>query len=244
MGRVRDPIRIDIIVEAATWAFTTLGFARAKIHQVADRARVGPGTVYLYAEDKEALFELALLRALESPVVANPTLPYRKTPPASFGRLIEDCIHEVAHFPQLWVASQRREHEGSATEYYGVLLELCRWLRRYHSVVLLAERNRIDWPQLSTSLERVVWADLQRRLTGYLSARMRTGHLVSIADPAMVARFTIDSLVASLVTGPIMSPAGARPRDDESLARLVAAPLIGSGDRVPLPPHPGQDASV
>lgn len=244
MGRTRDPVRIDVIVEAATWAFTTMGFDRAKIHQVADRAKVGPGTVYLYAEDKDALFELALLRALESPIVANPALPYQKTAPAALGRLIEDCLHEIAHFPQLWVAAQRREHEGSAQEYYGVLLELCRWLRRYQSVILLADRNRLGWPQVAASLERVVWGDLQRRLTGYLSARMRTGHLTPVADPAMVARFTIDALVASLVTGPLMSPAGVRPRDDESLARLVAAGVIGSGDRLPLPPHPGQDSRV
>jgi AcrR family transcriptional regulator len=56
--RKRPPGRLDTIVSAATAAFINPGFARAKIHQIADGAKVGPGTVYLYVKDKEALFEL------------------------------------------------------------------------------------------------------------------------------------------------------------------------------------------
>lgn len=236
MPRARDPAKIEAIVEAGTWAFTQFGYQRAKIHQVADRAKVGPGTVYLYVKDKDALFELCLLRALESPVVAHPELPYQKGPLSSQTRLIEDCLHEITHFPQLWVASQRRDDEGAAQEYFGILLEISRWLHRYRMAVLLAERNRLDWPILGASFDRVVWADLHRRLTGYLTGRMRTGSLIAVADPGLVARFTIDALVAALVVGPLTFPGSGRPRDDEALARLAAAGVIGAG--------PARSASV
>ena len=225
MARIKDPSKVDAIVEAGTWAFTTMGFQRARIHQIADRARVGPGTVYLYAGDKEALFELCVLRALESPVVAHPTLPYRRTPAASLTRLLEDCLHEVAHFPQLWVASQRRDDEGAPREYLGIVLELARWLGRYRPAILLAERNRLDRPVLGASFDRVVWTDLDRRLTGYLIARARTGSLVLPADPAAVARFTVDALVSTLVAGPRGDPP--LRVDEEVAARLAAAPVYG-----------------
>ena len=78
------------------------------MHQIAERAGIGPGTLYLYVREKEALFELALLRSLESPVVAHPALPYDKTSERGLRQLVEDCLREISHFPQLWLAAQRR----------------------------------------------------------------------------------------------------------------------------------------
>lgn len=45
------------IVDAAFHVFTESGFAAAKIEDVAARAKVSKGTVYVYFETKEALFE-------------------------------------------------------------------------------------------------------------------------------------------------------------------------------------------
>ncbi len=236
MARGRDPTRIDDIAAAATEAFIEFGYFRAKVHQIADRAKVGPGTVYLYAQDKESLFELALLRALESPLAANPILPYRRTHPRSRRQLIEDCLREVAQFPQLWVAGQRRNITESIQEYHGILLELCAWMRRYRSLILLTERNRVDWPDLAELFHQVIWSDLHHRLTAYLATRMRTGHLTAVGDPAAVARHTLDALVATLVLGPLAPKIGTQ--EDELIVRLVsAAVVVGSGDASGLPTH-------
>ncbi len=239
MARGRDPNRIDDIALAAAEAFIEFGYFRAKIHQIADRAKVGPGTVYLYAQDKESLFELVLLRALESPLAANPILPYRKTHPRSRRQLIDDCLKEVAQFPQLWVASQRRNITESVQEFTGILLELSAWIRRYRSLILLTERNRVDWPDLAELFQKVIWSDLHHRLTAYLATRMRTGHLAPIGDPAAVARYALDSLVATLVLGPL-GPATAGVPEDELIVRLVSAALvpspIGALDQLPNQP--------
>lgn len=223
--RTRPPNRLDQIVSGATRAFIDLGYHRAKIHHIADQAGVGPGTVYLYAEDKEALFELAVLRSLESPIVAHPILPYRKTAAPGQRQLLTDCLHEVAQFPQLWVAAQRREPREAEAEYSGILLELVRWIRRYRNAILLSDRNRVDWPPLAQLFDRVVWNDLHQRLTSYLDSRMR-GHLLApIGDPAAVARFALDGLVAALATGPV-GLEGAMLDTDDLLVRLAAAPVV------------------
>lgn len=244
MPRSRDPARLDQIVAAATQAFTTSGFDRAKISQIAERARIGPGTVYLYVEDKESLFELALLRALESPLAANPALPYRKSPAGARARLIEDCLHEVAHFPQLWVANQRRNVTESVAEFDGILLEMAQWLRRYRSAVALAERNRTDRPELGARFDKVVWGDLHQRLTTYIATRVRTGHLQPAGPPAGLARFTIDALIAATVSGPVAGPGAettASVVGDDVLVQWVGAALRGSRNGLPLPAHPGQN---
>ncbi len=58
-----------VILAAALDEFSQKGFAAARLDDVARRAKVAKGTIYLYFKDKEALFQ-ELLRAQISPVIA------------------------------------------------------------------------------------------------------------------------------------------------------------------------------
>lgn len=49
--------RRSAIIEAALEAFTQQGFTATKLDDVADRAGIGKGTIYLYFDSKENLFE-------------------------------------------------------------------------------------------------------------------------------------------------------------------------------------------
>ncbi len=60
--------RRDAILAAALDEFSARGFAAARLDDVARRANVAKGTIYLYFADKEALFQ-ELIRAELSPVV-------------------------------------------------------------------------------------------------------------------------------------------------------------------------------
>lgn len=53
----RKEARRREILEAAFQAFTAQGFTATRLDEVAERAGVGKGTLYLYFESKEALFE-------------------------------------------------------------------------------------------------------------------------------------------------------------------------------------------
>lgn len=229
MPRKKSATRLDAIVAAAAAAFAESGFAKANVQAIANSASVSAGSVYQYTEDKEALFELVALRALESPRVAVPTLPYRKASAANRQRLIDDCIVQIANFPQLWLGAQRREHDGSIAEFSGILLEIATWMTRYRAAIVLAERNRADWPELADGFDRIVWFDLTRRLVAYAGPRMRSGALAAVAEPALLARFMLDALLASLVLRPVGVPVPARPGDLEVLVRLAGAGLVRSG---------------
>jgi len=58
----------ELILAAALEEFSQSGFAAARLDDVARRADVAKGTIYLYFKDKEALFQ-ELLRAEISPVI-------------------------------------------------------------------------------------------------------------------------------------------------------------------------------
>jgi AcrR family transcriptional regulator len=62
--------RRDAILAAALDEFAAQGFAAARLDDVAKRAGVAKGTIYLYFADKETLFQ-ELIRAQLSPVVGG-----------------------------------------------------------------------------------------------------------------------------------------------------------------------------
>jgi AcrR family transcriptional regulator len=68
--RRRKSARPEEILAAALDVFTDRGFAATKLEDVARRAGVTKGTIYLYYENKEALFK-ALVRQTIVPVIAQ-----------------------------------------------------------------------------------------------------------------------------------------------------------------------------
>jgi AcrR family transcriptional regulator len=62
--------RRDAILAAALDEFSAQGFAAARLEDVAKRAGVAKGTIYLYFRDKEALFQ-ELVRSMLTPVVGS-----------------------------------------------------------------------------------------------------------------------------------------------------------------------------
>lgn len=66
----RDPKaeRVSAILAAALEEFYAQGFATARLDAIAERAGIGKGTIYLYFDSKEALFEAAV-RSVILPVL-------------------------------------------------------------------------------------------------------------------------------------------------------------------------------
>jgi AcrR family transcriptional regulator len=62
--------RREAILAAALDEFSARGFANARLDDVARRAGVAKGTIYLYFRDKEALFQ-ELVRSVISPLIAR-----------------------------------------------------------------------------------------------------------------------------------------------------------------------------
>src|SRR5437764_14620515 len=65
---LRQTERREAILAAALEEFSARGFAATRLDDVAERAGVAKGTIYLYFRDKESLFQ-ELVRAMLSPIV-------------------------------------------------------------------------------------------------------------------------------------------------------------------------------
>jgi AcrR family transcriptional regulator len=68
--KARSMAKRDAILAAALDEFSARGFAAARLEDVARRAGVAKGTIYLYFRDKESLFQ-ELIRAMLTPLVGT-----------------------------------------------------------------------------------------------------------------------------------------------------------------------------
>ena len=87
----KKEVRPQEILAAALAVFVEQGFSATKVAEVARRAGVQPGTIYVYFENKEALFK-AVIHAAMSPVLSysNEFLDnYTGTP--------EKLLYELTH---------------------------------------------------------------------------------------------------------------------------------------------------
>ena len=66
----RQAQRREAILSAALDEFAARGFAATRLDDIARRAGVAKGTIYLYFRDKESLFQ-DLVRAMLSPIIAR-----------------------------------------------------------------------------------------------------------------------------------------------------------------------------
>lgn len=194
MPRVKAANRIDHIADAATQVFILNGYATAKIAQIADRAGVGPGTIYLYADGKEALFDLALRRAMEDPTVWEMTYPHPAPEPGAVADALWRCLQNASHFPQLWLATESVPPEDTAAEVEGIVRELYRWLHRYRRAIKLVVRCGADWPDVSQVFFRRFWRGGVRRLADYLQRRTKEGALPGRPDHLAAAHLIVESL--------------------------------------------------
>src|SRR2546425_10611224 len=116
--RRRKNARPEEIISAALEVFADRGFAATKLEDVARRAGVTKGTIYLYFENKEALFK-ALVRETIVPVIEQgEALAKSFTGSARdlFERLVREYLRLVgetslASIPRLMIAEARNYPE-------------------------------------------------------------------------------------------------------------------------------------
>src|SRR5215212_758517 len=86
----RSAARREAILAAALDEFSAQGFAAARLDDVARRAGVAKGTIYVHFRDKEALFQ-EIIRSVLSPFVGTLEITLKADVPVRviFGHFIE-----------------------------------------------------------------------------------------------------------------------------------------------------------
>lgn len=174
MPRVRPADRLERLIATATRVFVASGgFRRTQIGDVARAMGVAKGTVYLYVESKEALFDLVMRRALGLAVHPE-SLPVPTPAPGATLEMVAEHIREGSAFPAL-------ESGASLVDVLGEIYDV---LEHNRTAIKLIGTSAHDMPELAE-----VWlgqgrARLNQRLADYLGRRTDTVAVVDDVDVA------------------------------------------------------------
>jgi AcrR family transcriptional regulator len=185
----KSALRRDAIVAAALEEFSTRGFAAARLEDVAQRASVGKGTIYLHFRDKEALFQ-ELVTTMLVPFIAN----IEAAPPVGLPirlvleRLIDLFVREIYNTDRrkllnLVVAEGPRFPQLAEFHYHHVVKRAVAAMRALleaaHRRGELRNDALVRFPQLVVApcVMAVIWSGLFDRFAPLDVAAMMGAHL-------------------------------------------------------------------
>ncbi len=194
MARQRPKARIPELIASATRVFIESGgFQRTQIGDVARAMGVAKGTIYLYVESKEALFDL-VLRCADDPPREPDTLPVPTPAPGSTVELAAGRIRAGGRFPALTEALSRTRTTEPRTELTRVLTEIYDVLAANRTAIKLIGTSAHDLPELAAVWYGEGRARLSARLAEYIGMRASAGQFAPVASARVAARLVVETL--------------------------------------------------
>jgi AcrR family transcriptional regulator len=185
MAKVTAADRRRQIGDAALQAFSQSGFRLTQVADIAKLAGTAPGTLYLYAPSKEALFLMAIQRSLgedphEAPLDPSELLdwiPKKLLNVKAFPRLVAIVENPVGDFPTPEV----------------IFGEIWEFIERLAPTINLIERCAQDWPELAGMFYDNMRPKLLRMLATYLELASDRGFARRPPDFHLAARLVVET---------------------------------------------------
>ena len=196
MARRIPDDRIQHLVESAANVFIEQGYHRTQMADVAQALGVAKGTLYLYVESKEALFDLVVRHADDES--GNPLrgpLPIRTPRAGSTLRYVQDELARHQRLPRIAEALARRRVTNVAGELEDIVRELFQALARNRRRIKLIDRSARDYPELAALWFEGARGGFLALLEHYLRDRVARGSVRALPDVQAAARFILETTV-------------------------------------------------
>jgi AcrR family transcriptional regulator len=188
-AQARREKRRAAILGAALEEFAARGFAATRLDDVARRARIAKGTIYLYFRDKETLFQ-DLVRTMLSPLVGTiEAAPLRDLPIRAVAEMIVDVfVNEIyatrrKDVIRLIIAEGSRFPKLAEVYYREIIARVLPVIRA--RLALAVERGELSrdalarFPQLlvAPALVAIIWNSLFGRFAPLEVRELMRAHL-------------------------------------------------------------------
>jgi AcrR family transcriptional regulator len=193
----RSAARRDAILAAALDEFSARGFEAARLDDVAKRANVAKGTIYLYFRDKESLFQ-ELIRTMLTPIVGSIEAMGAADLPVSVlaERIVDLFVREIYETRRkdvirLMITEGRRFPKLAEFYYREVLSRIIAAVRailRRAAARGEVPQALVDFPQIiaAPGLVAIVWSGLFERFEPLDVRAMMKAHVEMLFAPRRV----------------------------------------------------------
>jgi AcrR family transcriptional regulator len=196
--KARSAARRDAILAAALEEFSARGFEATRLDDVAKRADVAKGTIYLYFRDKESLFQ-ELIRTMLAPLVGTIEAMGEADLPVSMlaDRIVDLFVREVYETRRkdvirLMISEGRRFPKLAEFYYREVLARVItavRALLRRAAARGEVPQGLVDFPQIivAPGLVAIIWSGLFERFEPLDVRAMMKAHVELLFAPRRAA---------------------------------------------------------
>jgi len=196
MARSIPDDRLARLVECATEVFIAQGYRRTQMADVATALGVAKGTLYLYVESKDALFDLVARCADDAhPFEKLPRLPIRTPKLGATLKYVRERLAKNQVPAALTTALGRTRVPDPRAELEEIVRELYDALARNRRGIKLLDRSAPDHPELAALWFEGARGGLVGLLGQYLEDRSRRKLLRPVPDAAVAARLLIETVV-------------------------------------------------
>jgi AcrR family transcriptional regulator len=196
MARTIPPDRFRQLVDCATRVFIEQGYARTQMADVAAAMGIAKGTLYLYVESKEALYDLVLRCAdAQEPLETPAKLPLPTPRSGATLQYVRKRLREQVPLPALVTALSREKVADPRGELATIVREIYGTLGRNRHAIKLGDRSAQFHPDLAS-----VWFEggrgtLVDALARYLETRIRRKLFRAVPDATVAARVIVETIV-------------------------------------------------
>jgi AcrR family transcriptional regulator len=228
--RRKQRARLTAIATAALEVFTRDGFSSAQVVDIAKKAGLSVGTLYLYAVSKQALFELAMRAAALGADVGRDvdlaTLPLGARGMDATALLLANAIHRRGHWPVLKAALRAIAPRDVDAEIAAVFGEMFDLLSRERPLIWLLDRCAWELPQLREvyleGVQKLYFGDIAR----YVRKRRRMRPGSRGENPSAIGRALVE-MVAWMAMHRARQPVA--PPFDTAAARDACIAIASGG---------------
>ena len=225
MARKRPDSRFADLIRCATDTFIRTGsYGRTQMADIARAMGVSPGTLYLYVESKEALFDLIIRYAdNRAPVETPGTLPIPTPKPGATLKYVKELVEQKRRLPTLEQALGEGPQGTPREELLAIFHEYYDMLDDNREAIKLGDCAAVDHPELAGGWFVIARNALVERFREYLCRRIDEGRLLPMPDTAYAAQMILEVCTMSAVHRHWIKDM--REVDDE-VARETAAGLV------------------
>ena len=196
MPRHQPATRLSQLVKHATEVFIERGYKDTQMEDIASSLGVAKGTLYVYFESKEALFDLVVRCADSLPSFESvPRHPIPTTRRGATVSYIRKRLTESQNLPALAAALSRTGPVPARAEFQQIVLELYDTVERNRQGLKLLDRSAKDLPDLAALWFEGARGGLVAALTQYLEREIQNGALRQVTDVAVAARMIVETVV-------------------------------------------------
>lgn len=171
------------------------GYERTQMEDVAAEMGIAKGTLYLYVQSKEALFDLVFRHAAATEEEGNEvSFPVPTPAPGALLDVVAERIRAGQAMPTLEAALRRPDAVDLRGELEGIVREIYGTLHRNRRAIKLIGVSALDMPALAELWFKGARLDLVNRLDDYLRRRSTSGTLRAVPDTAVAARLMVETI--------------------------------------------------